>query len=129
MARAAANFTIHRCNTPCRTPAKTAVFEQLQPASKQFLILLLFPRCCPQNCCKLVLLFHYKETKGSLCLSIIIRLLDAFLFCDYIYSRISNSVVYRNKVTMCSLRVFLSYKQCKTPLTSLEFATERINPF
>jgi len=68
MATSAANFTIHRCNAPFRTPAKTAVFEQRQPASKQFLILLLFPRCCSQNCCKLVPLSLYKETKASLCL-------------------------------------------------------------
>lgn len=53
-ATSAASFTTHRCNAPFRSPAKAAVFEQLQPASKQLLILLLFPRHCSQNCCKLV---------------------------------------------------------------------------
>lgn len=129
MATSAANFTIHRCNAPFRTPAKPAVFEQLQPASKQFFVLLLFPRHCPQNCCKLVPLFHDKETKASLCLGTIVRLFDVLLVCDYLYSRSSNFLVYRSKATICSLRIFLSYKPCKTPVKSLEFATELTNPF
>lgn len=49
-----ASFTTHRCNTPFRSPVKAAVFEQLQPASKQLFILLFFPRHCSQNCRKLV---------------------------------------------------------------------------
>lgn len=92
-------------------------------------MLLLFPRRCPQNCCKLVPLPHYKETQGSLCLGAIIRLLDVFLFCNYAYSRMSNSLVYRSKVAIHSLQILLGYESCTTTVKSLEFATELINPF
>lgn len=126
MATSAANFTIHRCNSAFRTPAITVVFEQLQPANKQILILLLFPRLL-----QLVSHFHYKETQGFLCLGkhIIIRLFDALLICHYLYNRVRNSLVYRIKVAICSFQIFLSYKPCKTPVESLEFATELINSF
>lgn len=103
----AANFTIHRCSIPFRSLAKTAVFEQFQPANG-FSYSCFSPKMLrPQNCCKLVSLLHYKEKKYFVLRQTLIRLFDVLLFCSYIYSIISNSLVYRSKVTVCSRQTFL----------------------